>query len=125
MPDSKNIAKGQEHLSRMQMLDGKRPPLPAIDGYGYLVECLFEVGPVVSNGMGLESVRWQEIAAWAALCQCQLTPWEATTIKSMSAAYAHEAGEANNPAAPPPWIELPSEEQRTQIAKNVRGWLHS
>lgn len=108
----------------MKALDGKQPPLPSIGDFGYMVEYLFEVGLVSSNGMGVDALGFPEIAAWVYMCRHTLTPWEVLTLRSMSAAYASESRTANSPAAPPPWIELPSEEQRIQIAKNVRGWLH-
>lgn len=123
MPESKDISKGQEKLSRMKLLDGKRPPLPPIDGYTYMVECLFEVGPVDNSGMGPGAVSWREIESWADLCQHQLTPWEATTIRDMSAAYADEAGTASSPTAPPPWVEIPSEEKRERTAAHIRSVL--
>ena len=107
----------------MKLLDGKRPPLPSIDGYAYMVECLFEIGLVSNNGMGVEAVSFREIEAWSNLCQYALTPWEVLTFRSMSAAYASESRTADSPTAPPPYIELPSDEQREKTARHVRSVL--
>ena len=105
------------------MLDCKRPPLPEVEACGYLIDYLFEVGPVQSNGMGAMPVSFEELCAWQTLCHHSLDPWEVLTLRSMSAAYAQEAQTADQPNAPPPWLEVPTAESRAAIAAHVRSVL--
>ena len=41
--------------------------MPDIEGAEYIVELLHEVGPVGSNGYGVEGLKWTEIQSWLAL----------------------------------------------------------
>ena len=123
VPESKNIAKGQERITRAKQMEDNPMPLPKVDGCNYLIDYLFEVGPVSTNGMGIGAVSFSEMDAWQSLCGHDLTPWEAITLKSMSAAYVQEAHKAESPTAPPPWIEVPDEEKRERMAKHVRSVL--
>lgn len=123
VPVHKGIANSAENRSRLALMEGRPPPLPKVEACGYLIDYLFEVGPVQSNGMGAMVVSFEELQAWQRLCQHTLEPWEVLTLRSMSQAFANEAQTASEPNAPPPWIELPSDEKRRDIAKRARAAL--
>lgn len=68
-------------------LDG---PCDLPDGYEYIVEWLFEVGPVMAGGYGPTVLTFTEIAAWAALRKITLTDWDAAALRQTSTAYLSE-----------------------------------
>ena len=41
--------------------------MPDIEGAEYIIELLHEVGPVGTNGYGVEGLKWTEIQSWLAL----------------------------------------------------------
>lgn len=57
----------------------------------YLVLLFYELGICESGFNGASPITWKEIQAWQQATQRRLTPWEVTTLKSMSKAYVSEA----------------------------------
>lgn len=84
--------------------------MPDIEGAEYIVELLHEVGPVGSNGYGVEGLKWTEIQSWLALTGLFLCPWEILLIKQLSDDFASEYNKSNGKVTPPPF---------TSISKNI------
>lgn len=101
--------------------------LPPIEAGHHLLEVLFEVGPTIVVGMGgLAAIPEAELLAWQLNHDEVLTPWEVSTIRALSAAYAGEAMAARDPKQPPPYrapapAVMPSEE-RQRIADAMTRW---
>lgn len=59
-----------------------------------LLDWLFEACILSWTESGPRALSWSDLAAWQALTQTALTPWQAATIQHLSAAYAASAGAA-------------------------------
>lgn len=90
--------------------EGTEPPIPELYAAQHLARHLFDVGPVMSGGMGSAPITYSEITAWQRACSVPLTPWEAQTLRAMSMAYAGESVAAEAHDAPPPYIKKRSEQ---------------
>ena len=80
---------------------GKDPPeliFPEVDAGEYIVDWLFEVGPMIAG----DPVTFQEIKAWRDLSGRVLDGWEATTLRRLSIAYTAEYHQASDPRTPAP-----------------------
>ena len=75
----------------------------------HLLDYLFEVGPVLSGGMGPAPLSNLELAAWCDLTGIPLTPWEARTLRALSRDYLAEMHDAEDPSRPPPWHSVEAE----------------
>lgn len=82
------------------------PPVPPL---WYLVEWLFEVGPVSSVGMGPTPLTWGELAAWASLVSAELGPLEARSLRRLSKEYVTMLLEAEKPECRAPWSDPSTE----------------
>lgn len=94
--------------------------MPEMMGFEYLVQYLFEVGPVGSNGFGPEPLSWQEIEAWSRLTQTDLDTWEALTLRKLSADYSSQLSKSADPKCKAP--DQP-ELSREQIAEDVEAFF--
>lgn len=72
--------------------------LPLIDAGEHLITYLFDVGPSV----GGEVLSYSEIAAWLSISGVVISPWEAETLRKLSAAYLAEREAAKSPDRPLP-----------------------
>lgn len=97
---------------------------PELDGSGYLVNLWQEAGLIMSNGMGVVPLTWQEIESWLRVTELQLTVWEKLTIREMSEAYAAESAKATDKHAAPPYTAV-SEIDRPAVASKVLSVLRS
>ncbi len=93
-----------------------QPEMPPLQCGEHLISYLFEVGPVLSGGMGPAVLSHQEIASWSGLIGIALQPWEVRLLRRLSAAYISEAREAEKPNHPPPWAS-PELAQAARIAQ--------
>jgi hypothetical protein len=95
--------------------DGIVPLLPD-NPAEYLTDWLFEIGP----GGGMDGpLGWQEMAAWEHLTGIELDPWEARTLRELSAEYLHERQEARKPDRLPPYTDKITEERRAMVDRKV------
>lgn len=67
----------------------------------YLTNWLFEIGPVEGDG----PISWQAMAAWEGVSGIELDPWEARTIRRLSAEYLSEYHQAKRRDRPAPYGE--------------------
>jgi hypothetical protein len=72
---------------RVAKLEGELagPDLP--DGCEYLIGWLYDVGPALPGAMGFVPLTYSELRAWSELQQISISPWEAGTLRELSAAY--------------------------------------
>lgn len=73
----------------------------------YLVEYLFEVGPVISGGMGDAPISHLELDAWQRNTGIELQSWEVRAMHRLSIEYLSESQAAVKFDAPAPWIDAP------------------
>ena len=92
-------------VPRYKSLEGTpRAELPTVDGAEHLLEILFDIGPVVSNGFGASPISEQEIWCWQQNRQTPLSSWECATIRQLSKEYANMLQDAQDPSCPPPFV---------------------
>lgn len=98
---------------------GQEPALPPLDAGEHIVGHLFDAGPVLHTGMGPVPLSWSELATWQSVTGVALTPWEAQTMRRLSAEYiaAQQAGE--DPLSPAPFTAAPSADQRARVAASL------
>jgi len=77
--------------------------MPPAGGAGYLLEYLFEIGPVMASGGGPAPVTHGEIAAWCDLTGIELSVWEARTLRRLSCDYLSESYRAEKADRAAPW----------------------
>lgn len=82
------------------------PEMPSCDAL-YLVDYLFEVGPVASSGMGPVPLSHAEISAWQHNTGIALDAWEARTLRALSLIYLGESQRATALDHPAPWADAP------------------
>lgn len=101
--------------------------LPPIEGGGYLIDILFEIGPIKPAGMGAQiGIEETDLLAWQQNQQVALYPWEAKLIRLLSREYAAMAMEARDPLCSAPYIgngEL-TEQQRKKISSAMSNWAN-
>jgi len=92
---------GESWLARAKRL--KQPlGLPELDGGEYLLDAMFRLNPVRSNGFGLRATDWPEIEAFARLTGRISEPWEAEALFDMCRGYAEALEAGSDPLAMSP-----------------------
>lgn len=125
MPEVKGIG---EPVSRLQQLvvDGQEPDFPELSGGAYLVEHLWDVGPVLSGGMGAVPLTHEELRAWQSNTGIELQPWEARLLKNLSQDYLAESHRAEKSDCPPPYQpEQMLQQNREAVAQKVRNAMNA
>ena len=104
---------------------GIEPELPELTA-PHLIGYLWEVGPVVSGGMGAAPVSFCEIQAWQASAGLDLSPWELRLLRKLSNDYLAESHAAEEPGHPSPWEpEQPTEINREAVSRKVQNIMKS
>lgn len=105
------------------MTRGERlPPVPA---GGYLIDILFEIGPVKPTGMGgTVPMGEPDLHAWQCNQGVELTAWEARTLRVMAREYSAMLTEASEPTCPPPYVaaDFINSDKRKKIAEAMSKW---
>lgn len=78
------------------------PRMPILEA-GYIIEHLFDCGPVMSSGMGASPLTHEEIRAYQANIGIELLPWEVRFIRRLSRDYVNESHNATKMNCPAPW----------------------
>ena len=94
------------------------PPAPLCE---YLLGYLYEVGPVLSGGMGNTPLTHSEIRAWQDNTGVELSAWESQTLRRLSAEYLGESQSAESPDAPAPWQREQSHEEKQSVSSKVQN----
>ncbi len=76
--------------------------LPDLEAGEYLLEALFEVGPVRMVAEGELPLGWAEVWAYAQATGAVEEAWEARALISMSRGYLGAKNAGKNPLAIPP-----------------------
>lgn len=99
------------------------PPVPY--GSEYLLEVLFECGPVKQSMSGAVAIDDVDLMAWQNNQAIDLSGWACKTIRNLSHVYADTLRQAISPLFPPPYIpQLDiSPEKRENIAKGLLSWV--
>jgi len=98
----KNDKSDKPRLSRRESLKNE-PDMPPVEGAGYLLEYLWEIGPAVSTGIGAGPVSHEELLAWQSNTGIELSAWEARTLRRLSCDYLSESHAAEKRDAKAPW----------------------
>lgn len=100
---------------------GRDPDLPDLDpSLQFIVNMLFEAGPISPAGDGFTVLSWQEIEAWKKCCGVTLAPWLARLIRRLSADYVRESREATAYDAPQPWAGDQTTERRERVSVHMK-----
>lgn len=77
--------------------------------------------------MGAMPLLWQELTHWQRNSGIDLTPWEAVTLRQLSADYVAESHAAESTTRPAPWLpdNWQSHEARNNVAKKIRSILRN
>mgnify|MGYP000058135525 CR=1 FL=1 len=84
----------------------------------YIVQWLFEAGPINFSPMGASPLDWQAIKAWADIQGIELEPREADALRQLSMAYLSQQQKSEDKACPPPWVD-PQQIDRDKVADKV------
>lgn len=97
-------------------LDGIDPDLPDCDAL-YLVEYLFEIGPVHS---GPSPITYQDIESFQNITGIDLDNWEIQTLRRLSVEYAGQLNESRDPYCAAPYApdNPKTTSQRNQAVAN-------
>ena len=93
--------------------------LPPLDCGETLVTWLFEVGP----GYNGEAVKYTDIMAWRDLTRTPLSPWEAMSIRHLSAQYMGEFVAARSAARGAPFSARAT--ARSEVSQRLGDALRS
>jgi hypothetical protein len=123
-------AQSENPLSRLEALrkrhgDNYSPDMPPLEAGEYLVNYLFEIGPVMAAGMGAGPITNQELSAWQRNTGIELRSWEARFICRLSSEYLGESRRAQAANAPAPWESKVTTEERREVAFDLRDSLRS
>lgn len=97
------------------------PDMPPVSGFADLIDCLFEVGPVLQGGMGPVRLTNEELLAWQTNTGRRLPSWKCRFLIRLSREYAHEAGEATKRGAKPPWTPPDAKPAPTEAQLAMRA----
>jgi hypothetical protein len=106
--------------------DNYMPEMPPVEVGAYLLNWLFDAGPTMPGGMSTSVLTSAELQAWQHNTGNRMTPWEARTLRNLSAAYVAELLEAANPKRSAPWHpeDMPDEDKKA-TAQSMRESLRS
>jgi hypothetical protein len=110
-------------MTRLETLRAQdaQPDIPAAGPGAYLVDYLFDAGPLVSTGQGSAALSWRDMAAWQSGTGIELQPWEARIVRALSHVYLSSSIAAKHPDCPAPYAEAPAPDQRTRVANTIRS----
>lgn len=95
------------------------PRVPPV-ALGYLIEYLFDVGPVSAGGFGPVPLTHQELLAWQINMRRRLQPWEVSMLRRLSAEFAATSHAADDPYMPAPYAGPVTAEQKRRTAHRLR-----
>jgi len=97
-----------------------QPELPPLDEGGkYLVDYLFEVGPVESGGLGAGPVTHRELYFWQLDIGLELDPWEIRMLRRLSIAYLQQHTKSVKGDCKPPW-DVEEARDHAVVAKSMQ-----
>lgn len=97
--------------------------LPELGAEAWLLDILFDAGPVKPAGMGFAPLDYGDIAAWERAFGVELNAWERGVLRRISRAYHHTSHESGDPACAAPGSVEESPEDAEQRRKRVADGL--
>lgn len=79
--------------------------MPPLSGFEYLLNLLFDIGPVMSGAMGSGPLTYTEISEAQRCLGIRLTPFECRTLRHLSITYLNESQAAVKRNAVAPWTQ--------------------
>lgn len=77
---------------------GKPAPHVELEAGGYLLEMLYEVGPIKAMPMGgVDAITWADLDPYVRLTQGTIDEWEARLLIDMAKAFAAGFNEGKSP----------------------------
>lgn len=104
-----------------QGIDPDRPPIDA----QYLIDYLFDAGPVLTGGMAIAALDHVALRAWQQNTGIRLNPWQVRTLRHLSGEYAAMLTDAKEPDCPSPWQPEIDEPDRGEVGKKVQTALRT
>lgn len=79
--------------------------MPPLRMGAYLIDVLWDAGPLLHNGMGSGPLPHSELLAWQENAGVRLHPWELSAVRRLSMEYYAELMEARQPDRPAPFAD--------------------
>lgn len=89
----------------------------------FLVQLLFDAGPVSGTGQGTVPLSWADLDAWQRMTGVSLPPWQLRLLRRLSGEYLSESNAATQDDAPPPWERNLTTARRGKVAGHIRNVL--
>lgn len=93
--------------------------MPEIESHQYLIDWLFDAGPLMLSSMGNSPLTSQELFAWGK--DIDITPWEVATIKTLSIDYAVTLQNATEKSMPAPYKGEVDEKYVKQDGERIKN----
>lgn len=90
--------------------------MPPSDKCGYMLDYLLDAGTVMCGGVGRAPLTHSEIQAWQQNVGIELSQWEASTLRILSASYVVAAADAEEPDCKPPYVDGAAQAKALQRA---------
>jgi hypothetical protein len=77
--------------------------MPPTVGAEWMIDWLFQAGPVANDGIGVRGLSWMELQAWRDLTETWADAWEMATLHRLSAEYAYARDRGSEKDCEPYW----------------------
>ena len=107
-------------MEKFKQINSEHPYLemPEIESHSYLIEWLFDVGPVMQSSMGSSPLTFQEIDSWAD--DIEISHWEKSTLKKLSSEYLSWLHQGSKKDCLVPYVaNAPTKEHLSQVANSL------
>lgn len=120
----------EKEESRWELLSIENSPLlelPETEGAEYLLDYLFEVGPMNTLGMGPSPITYTDIKHWSEITNTHISPLDAHLLRHLSREYVSQfnASKENNAPAPALEDQKTIEEQRSTVVSKFKAFAQS
>lgn len=103
--------------------DGIEPDIPECAAM-YLINYLFDIGPVEASGMGSTPLSSQEIESWQNQSGIKLQPWEFSFIRKLSRVYLSESQKSESHDYPAPYQpSVTLEKNREAVSMKIENLM--
>jgi len=96
--------------------------MPTLESHSYIIEWLFDIGPMMYSSMGSSPISYQEIESWRD--GIELSHWEKSTLKGLSAEYMNWLQKGAKKDCPVPYSALVmTPEKQTKISNSLSDFF--
>ncbi|MDZ4251206.1 MAG: hypothetical protein U1A72_01355 [Sulfuritalea sp.] len=100
-----------------RLIDDNQPiEIPPIECGQYLLDFLYEVGPVLNGDMGSAQLTHVELNKWQENIGLCLSPWEVRVLRMLSLDYLIQSQQSTKPECVPPYGPVA---HRAAVAKKI------